>query len=91
MLWQAWWLWISAGVVLAILEVVVPGFILLGFAIGAVLAGILILLGILGQSLPWLLLAFALASLVAWAALRAIFGVPRDEVKIWRKDINDNH
>lgn len=90
MLWQMWWTWIAAGVALAILEVVVSGFILLGFAVGAVLTGVLILLGVLGDSLPWILLAFSLASLVGWAVLRAIFGVRRDEVKIWHKDINDH-
>ena len=36
-LWQEWWVWGVAGVVLAILEVMIPGFILLGFAIGALL------------------------------------------------------
>ncbi len=90
MLWQTWWVWMVAGVVLAILEVMVSGFVLLGFAVGAVLTGLLILLGLLGASLSWILLAFALASLVAWAVLRAVFGVRRDEVKIWHKDINEN-
>lgn len=90
MLWQEWWVWIAAGVVLGILEVMVSGFILLGFAAGGVLTGLLILLGVLGPSLPWTLLAFALASLLAWAGLRALFGVRRNEVKIWHKDINDH-
>lgn len=89
MLWQTWWIWMAAGVALAFLEVMVSGFILLGFAVGAVLTGLLILLGLLGPSLSWILLAFALASLVAWALLRAMLGVRR-EVKIWHKDINDN-
>jgi membrane protein implicated in regulation of membrane protease activity len=90
MLWQAWWIWIAAGVVLAMLEVLVSGFVLLGFALGAVLTGALILLGLLGQSLAWIVLAFALASLACWALLRAVFGVRRSEIKIWHKDINDH-
>ena len=36
-LWQEWWVWIAAGIVLAILEIVVSGYVLLGFALGAVL------------------------------------------------------
>ena len=30
-----WWIWLAAALVLAILEVLAPGFIFLGFAIGA--------------------------------------------------------
>jgi len=89
-LWQEWWVWLTAGVVLAIIEVALPGFIFLGFAGGAVLTGIALWLGLLGSSLSALLLVFALASLGAWAALRAIFGRRHGQVKIWEKDINDN-
>ena len=42
-LWQEWWVWMAGGAVLAILEVAVSGFVLLGFAIGAaliILAGV---------------------------------------------------
>ena len=31
----AWWVWMAAALVLAIVEVLLPGFMLLGFAIGA--------------------------------------------------------
>ncbi|MCV2864011.1 NfeD family protein [Albidovulum sediminicola] len=88
--WQLWWVWLTAGVVLAILEVAVPGFIFLGFAGGATLTGIGIWLGLVGGTLPALLLVFAVASLASWAVLRAIFGRRRGQVKIWEKDINDN-
>mgnify|MGYP000216867458 CR=1 FL=1 len=45
--------------------------------------------GLIGGALPALLLVFALASVVAWLALRATMGVRRGQVKIWHKDIND--
>ena len=89
-LWQLWWVWLTAGVVLAILEVAIPGFIFLGFAGGAVLTGLGIWLGLIGGTLPALLLVFAVASLGAWAALRAIFAHKHSQAKIWEKDINDN-
>ena len=89
-LWQEWWVWMVAGAVLAILEVLIPGFILLGFAIGAGITGALLWLGILGGSLAVLLLLFGLSSLIAWLALRPLVGVRHGQVKIWERDINDN-
>lgn len=89
-LWQEWWVWLVAGAVLAILEVLIPGFILLGFAIGAALTGALLWFGVLGGSLGLLLLVFGLASLVAWLALHRLVGVRRGQVKVWNRDINDN-
>jgi len=89
MIWATWWAWVAAGFVLGILEVAVPGFIFLGFAIGAVVTGGLIWAGVLGANLPFLLLVFALASLAGWVALRQLFGVRKGQVKIWDRDIND--
>ncbi|MCC0062736.1 MAG: hypothetical protein H6895_01440 [Defluviimonas sp.] len=90
MLWQHWWVWMIAGAVLGILEVVIPGFILLGFAIGAGLTGLLLWLGLLGGSVALLVLVFAILSLAAWLALRRVAGVRRGQVKLWDRDINDN-
>lgn len=89
-LWQEWWVWMIAGAVLAILEVLLPGFILLGFALGAALTGALLWFGVLGGSLGLLLLVFGIASLVAWLALRRLVGVRRGQVTVWNRDINDN-
>lgn len=89
MLWQEWWVWMIAGAVLGILEVVIPGFILLGFAIGAALTGLLLWAGVLGGSLAALLLVFAVASLIAWLVLRKVAGIRRGQVKVWNHDIND--
>ncbi len=89
-LWQEWWVWIVLGVTLAVAEVMLPGFILLGFAIGAAIVGLLLLIGLLGSNLYVLILIFALASLIAWIALRRLVGVRKGQVKIWDRDINDN-
>ncbi len=89
MLWATWWVWVVAGFVLGVLEVLAPGYIFLGFAIGAVGTGGLIGVGALGGNLTVLLVVFALLSLAAWFVLRAIFGAP-GQVKIWDRDINDN-
>lgn len=90
MLWQEWWVWIVIGVTLAVAEVMLPGFILLGFAIGAAIVGLLLLLGLLGSNLFVLILIFSIISLVAWIALRRLVGVRKGQVKIWDRDINEN-
>ncbi len=90
MFWQMWWVWVVFGVALGVLEVLVPGFIFLGFAIGAVVTGGLVGLGVLGGNVPALVLVFAVLSLVAWLGLRRVVGVKAGQVKLWDKDINDN-
>ena len=91
MIWSLWWVWVAGGFALGILEVLMPGYIFLGFAIGSMLTGALIGLGVMGGNLPALLVVFALASLAAWAALRRPFGLRRGQVKIWDRDINDQN
>lgn len=90
MMWQVWWVWIVAGFALGVLEVIAPGYIFLGFAIGAVIVGLGLAVGLLGGSLPLLILIFALASLAAWLGLRRTMGVRPTQVKLWDRDINDN-
>lgn len=89
MIWEIWWVWVAAGLALAILEVFAPGFIFLGFAIGAALVGGLIALGAT-LSLPWLLVVFGVVSLAAWIGMRQAFGVRKGQVKTWDTDINEN-
>ncbi len=89
-MWATWWVWVVAGFGLGVLEVLVPGFIFLGFAIGGVLTGVLVGLGVLGGNLPLLLLVFAVLSVLAWLGLRAKMGVRGGQVKLWDRDINDN-
>lgn len=90
MWWQEWWVWVVGGIALGVLEILAPAFVLLGFSIGALLTGGLIALGALGGSFAVLILVFAVTSLVAWLALRKIFGLRHGQVKIWKRDINDN-
>ncbi|WP_412550142.1 NfeD family protein [Shimia sp. MIT910701] len=85
----AWWVWLAAALVLAILEVLAPGFIFLGFAIGAAVVGLALLGPIQLLSVPMILLAFAALSLVAWLVLRKLFALPKGQVKTFNHDIND--
>ena len=94
-MWAAWWIWGAAAVVLAIGEVLLPSFVLLGFALGAAVVAALLLFGgplsvWLAASLPLLLLIFAVVSLLCWLALRRWVGVYRGKVKQFDHDINDN-
>ncbi|MCB6178141.1 hypothetical protein LHP98_08355 [Rhodobacter sp. Har01] len=89
-IWTVWWAWIVLGFGLGVLEVLAPGFIFLGFAVGAVLTGVLVGFGIVGPGLPLLLLVFAVLSLVAWAVTRKLVGTRQGQVKLWDRDINDN-
>lgn len=88
MIWQEWWVWAVIAIGLGILEMVVPGFIFLGFAVGAAFLSGLLLLG-LGPSLPVSALLFAVASLAAWIVARKVFGLKRGSVKTFDHDIND--
>ncbi len=87
---SVWWVWVVAGLALAILETVVPGYIFVGFAIGAVATGGLLWLEVLGGNLAVQMLVFALISLVVWLTLRRVLGIRKGQVKYWDRDINEN-
>ena len=94
-MWSLWWVWMVGALILGFLEVLIPGFIFLGFAIGAAVTGAVIGLGgaavaPLTGSLPWLLVFFAVVSLVAWIVLRRVVGVRKGQTKIWDRDINED-
>lgn len=90
MLWATWWVWVVAGVVLGILEMLAPAFVLLGFAIGAGIVGAGLGFGLLTSfGLPALMMIFAVASLLAWVALRLMFRVKGDKARTFDYDIND--
>jgi membrane protein implicated in regulation of membrane protease activity len=90
MIWAVWWVWIVAGFALGVLEVILPGFIFVGFAIGAVIVGLGLGLGLLGGGLAVLLLVFAVSSLIAWVVLRRVLGVRQGQIKLWDRDINED-
>ena len=90
-----WWIWITAALVLGIVEVLVPAYLFLGFSLGAAATGVVLLIG--GEWAAWLTVApgrlivfFAVLSVLAWIALRTILGVRRGQVKIWDRDINED-
>lgn len=85
--WTLWWVWLSAALGFAILEVMVPGFIFLGFAVGAGVVALLVLLP-LGLGLTALMALFAILSLIAWIILRRVFSAPDDQSRVIREDIN---
>ncbi|MCA0962464.1 NfeD family protein [Salipiger bermudensis] len=84
-----WWVWMAAAVLLLVLEVLAPGFIFLGFAIGAGAIGLWLLAGY-AISWVWLLLIFAVVSLVSWLVLRQVVGVRKGQIKLWDRDINED-
>ena len=89
MIWEIWWTWVGAGIALAILEVFAPGFVFLGFSIGAIFVGLLVALGVT-FTLAWALLVFAVVSLLGWVVLRQLFGVRRGQIKTFDRDINED-
>ncbi len=89
-----WWVWLAGAVVLAILETLLPGYVFLGFAAGAAVTGLLLLVGgplalWLTGSVAALLLVFAVLSLLAWVLLRRLFRLKTGSVKTFDRDIND--
>ncbi|MFN0115089.1 MAG: NfeD family protein [Paracoccaceae bacterium] len=88
--WQVWWAWLVGAGVLGMLEMVVPAFVFLGFAVGAAVTGVLIGVGVLGHGFGVTLAVFAVASLAGWFALKSVFARGHGQAKVWEKDINEN-
>jgi membrane protein implicated in regulation of membrane protease activity len=89
-----WWVWLAGGFGLAILEVLVPGYIFAGFALGAAGTGIWMGLGLPGSG--WMaagavnaLTVFAGLSVVSWLALRQGMGLRKGQVKRVEHDVNE--
>jgi len=84
-----WWVWLAAALGLSILEVLVPGFVFLGFAIGSGIVGLLLLGPAASFSPALLVLICAALSLASWLVLRRVFALPTGQVKTFDRDIND--
>jgi membrane protein implicated in regulation of membrane protease activity len=84
------WVWIAVALVLAAVELALPGWFFLGAAIATGLMGLALLVGIWTGGLPLTLVVTALLTGAIWLALRRIFGSSRGEVRLWTRDINDN-
>jgi membrane protein implicated in regulation of membrane protease activity len=79
----------SGALILATLEVLIPGYIFLGFAIGAGVMGLLILLGVSATGLALTLAIFSVLSLISYLIMRRVFGLKTGQVKVWETDVND--
>lgn len=87
-----WWVWIGLGLALAALEVLLPGFIFLGIAIGATVLGLLqlILPGVFTEMSDTALFAvFGGLSLLSWIGLRMAFKSQTSDSKTFAEDVND--
>ena len=84
-----WWVWLCAALVFGLVEVLAPGFIFLGFALGALIMSGIVAFSLLNLSLSAKLAVFAILSLIAWYGLRRAFKPPTGTVKTFEHDIND--
>jgi inner membrane protein len=84
-----WWIWLCAALALGVIELLLPGSIFLGFALGALaMAAVVVLLP--GAGVPALLAVFAILSLIAWIVLRLAFRRQTSDARIVTRDINEN-
>ena len=100
-----WWIWVCIALGLGVVELLAPGFIFLGFAIGAVImAGIVAIMSRTDSAVisfnevaildvtnvAALMAIFAILSLGAWIVLKAAFRKQSSGARIVTHDINDN-
>jgi membrane protein implicated in regulation of membrane protease activity len=95
MMWSAWWVWAVAAAALAALELAAPGWVFLGFALGAAAVALTLVVGgplasVVAGSGAMALLVFAALSVAGWAALRLAFGARRGEAKTFERDVNED-
>lgn len=84
-----WWVWICIALALGVVELLAPGFIFLGFGLGALaMVGVVLLAP--GINVPALLALFAVLSLIGWIVLRLGFRKQSSGARIITKDVNDN-
>lgn len=84
-----WWVWICIALALGVVELLAPGFIFLGFGLGALaMAGVVLVVP--GFNVPALLALFAVLSLMGWIILRLVFRRQSSGARVVTKDINDN-
>ncbi|MBM2575423.1 hypothetical protein JQC91_03825 [Jannaschia sp. Os4] len=93
-MWELWWAWGVLAALLALLELVLPGKILLGFSLGAAaVAAVLWLDGGLAARLTaqpaFTVLAWAGLSVVAWLLVKWLVPGGAGSVRRWDRDIND--
>ncbi|WP_298862673.1 hypothetical protein [uncultured Sulfitobacter sp.] len=83
-----WWVWLSAALALALIELILPTSIFLGFALGAlVMTGVVAFTAITNTSA--LLALFAGLSLIAWIVLKLAFKNQSSGARVVTRDINE--
>lgn len=83
-----WWVWICVALALGVVELLAPGFIFLGFAIGALAMAVMVFV-LPATNIPALLAMFAILSLIGWVLLRILFRHQSSDARIVTQDIND--
>lgn len=83
-----WWVWICVALALGMIELLVPGFIFLGFAIAALVMAVIVFV-LPATNVAALLAVFAILSLVAWIALKLVFRRQSSGARIITHDINE--
>ncbi len=83
-----WWVWLSLALLLGVVEVLLPGNIFLGFALGALIM-VGVVLALPDRPVALLLAVFAGLSLIAWVVLHFVFRRQSSGTRIVRRDIND--
>ena len=83
-----WWVWICIALALGLVELLAPGFIFLGFAIGALAMSVVVFV-LPATNVPALLAMFAILSLIGWVLLRILFRRQTSDARIVTRDIND--
>lgn len=83
------WTWIILASFVAIVELVLPGYMFI--SIGAALAatGLLMLVGMMPFSFAGALFFCAVLSAAVWAIIIGIAPTRRGSVQVWTTDIND--
>ena len=86
---ETWWAWVAFGIVLMLLELMMPSYLFFGFGFGAIVTGITLALG-MTISAQYLMLLFSIASLISWVLQRQVFKLPKENVQPFDQGINDN-
>jgi membrane protein implicated in regulation of membrane protease activity len=84
-----WWVWLCAALALALIELIAPASVFLGFALGALGMTAVVALGLFTNT-SVLLALFAGLSLLAWIALKVAFKSQSSGARIITRDINED-
>ncbi len=84
-----WWVWLCAALALALIELMAPASVFLGFALGALGMTAVVALDLFTNT-SVLLALFAGLSLMAWIALKVVFKNQSSGARIVTRDINED-